>query len=316
MASEQYRLPANLVDLTRDACWKAFWYKRSLKLFLRQHGIKAGYLQQLDSETKIDFLSNLFYKLADKPMRATHDSILSMARSLSNMTSFPDFVNLPDGKQSIAEAQIAINALNKEYHAYYEQIKSDEEQIKAEKERSEQIQRRIREEANAIAAAESKFAYLISEIKEIVQHIGEQEYGYKFEQWLYKLAKFSDLQSRPSYRGADGHQIDGSINIDGTTLLVEAKLTSSQTQRDQIVLFIDKINHRAENTRGLFVSISGFSESALKDASCDHTPLILMDYSHIFNLLVTRRFTFPELLRRMLSNAAETGSSYLDVCKC
>ena len=314
--AKDYRVPDNLVNLTMDACWKAFWYKRSLKLFLRQHGIKDTFLSRLDSETKINFLSNLFYALADKPSRATRDSLLSMAKSLSIMTSFPDFINQPDGKQSIAEAQIAINALKREYDIYCAEIRSDEEQIKAEKEQSKQIQRRIREDAKAITAAESKFADLVSELNEIVQHTGEQEYGYKFEQWLYKLAKFSDLQARPSYRGADGHQIDGSINIDGTTLLVEAKLTSSQTQRDQIVLFIDKINHRAENTRGLFVSISGFSESALKDASCDHTPLILMDYKHIFILLVTRRFTFPELVRRMLSNAAETGSSYLDVSMC
>lgn len=116
--------------------------------------------------------------------------------------------------------------------------------------------------------------------------------------------------------GEDSHQIDGAITIEGTTLLVEAKLTREPTDRNDVTLFKDKIASRAENTRGLLVSMSGFTDRAKVDASGRHSTIIMMDHSHLFGLLASKRYTFPELLTRMLQNSAQTGSAYLDVKDC
>lgn len=153
-------------------------------------------------------------------------------------------------------------------------------------------------------------------LNDLAQHVGEQEYGYKFEPWIRDIARLYDLDARGSFKGDDAHQIDGAITIDGTTLLVEAKLTREPTGRNDVALFKEKIEHRAENTRGLLVSMSGFTDSAKADASCQHSTIIMMDHTHLFGLIASKRYTFTELLTRMLQNSAQTGSAYLDVRDC
>lgn len=71
----------------------------------------------------------------------------------------------------------------------------------------------------------------------------------------------------------------------------------------------------AENTRGLLVAMSGFTDGAKADAACQHST-IMMDHAHLFGLIASKRYTFPELLTRMLQNSAQTGSAYLDVGDC
>lgn len=193
---------------------------------------------------------------------------------------------------------------------------TSEKQKAIDRHQREIIAKRIADLQASRAAAEAALDMLIKRLAELATHIGEVRFAYEFEKWIYDIAKHYDIASRPSFRGDDGHQIDGSITIDGTTLLVEAKLTREKSGRDDIALFLNKIGKRAENTRGLFVSIAGFTPQAIQDASCDHTPLILMDNTHLFSLIATKRYTFPELIRRMLGNASETGSAYLEVGRC
>ena len=311
-----YRLPANLVELTRIACWKAFWYRDSLVRFLCNNGIKKDVVARWQpGVTKINFLSELFYVLSGSNARNVHDSILSMARELSQMTVFTDFDRKPDRTACIAEAVDAINALKPVYVAYMNSMR-EEERKACDKRLHESLEKRVNERVAQQLDSELVFQGLMQRLQEIVKHIGEQEWGYAFERWIYDLAKLYDLESRTSYRGDDGHQIDGSITIDGTTLLVEAKLTRVAVGRDEVTLFADKIKRRAENTRGLMVSISGFDEPAKAGASGEHSTIVMMDHAHLFGLLSTRRYTFPELLRRLLRNASETGSAYLDVKDC
>ncbi len=313
--SAKYRLSPNLVDLTRDACWKAWWYKRSLALFLGQHGISDGAVKTVYDHSKIEALSDIFYRLTKKPSRASRDSILSMAKALCEMTTFPDYNNRPDRASRIAEAKAAIDILRPELKKAMAQYTSEQKEA-IDKHQREILLRKVADYQAAREASEAALDELIKKLSELAVHAGDKTFAYEFEKWIYDIAKHYDIASRPSFRGDDGHQIDGSITLEGTTLLVEAKLTREQTGRDDIALFLNKINKRAENTRGLFVSIAGFSSQAIKDASCDHTPLILMDNTHLFSLIANKRYTFPELLKRMLANASETGSAYLELKKC
>lgn len=314
---KDYRLPSNLITLTQQACWKAFWFRRSLEVFLRSNGISQGILNTWrEGEPKIEFLSRLFYELSGVNLKAAHDSVLSMAKALCAMKTFPDHEKRPERASAVGEAVMAINALRPEFEKYMNSLSKAEQKASA-AQLHEALERRIAEDAEARKKAEEEFAALMVRLNDLAQHVGEQEYGYKFEPWIRDIARLYDLDARGAFRGGeDSHQIDGAITIEGTTLLVEAKLTREPTDRNDVTLFKDKIESRAENTRGLLVSMSGFTDRAKVDASGRHSTIIMMDHSHLFGLIASKRYTFPELLTRMLQNSAQTGSAYLDVRDC
>ena len=81
----------------------------------------------------------------------------------------------------------------------------------------------------------------------------------------------------------------------------------------RIDVFMSKIEKKADNTMGIFVSMSGFSSVAIKEASRDRTPMLLMDYSHIYNLILAGIMTLPDVIRRIKRHASQTGQAYLAV---
>jgi hypothetical protein len=61
--------------------------------------------------------------------------------------------------------------------------------------------------------------------------------------------------------------------------------------------------------------MAGYSEEAIKAASRDKTPLLLFDYRHIYNLILSNVMTLDNLIRRAKRHASQTGESYLEASK-
>jgi hypothetical protein len=120
------------------------------------------------------------------------------------------------------------------------------------------------------------------------------------------------LYARPGYK-ADGRQIDGAITIEGTTFLLETKFTNEPVGSPDIDSFMAKIESKADNTMGLCVSMSGFNDGAKRAASKQRTPMLLLDHSHIFNLILPGTMTLPQVVSRIKRHASQTGSSFLGV---
>jgi hypothetical protein len=148
----------------------------------------------------------------------------------------------------------------------------------------------------------------------LVPKQGTQEGGYAFERWFYDLAGFSEIPARPPYK-VEGRQIDGSLTLDGTTFLIETKFTSKQTGAPDIDTFMTKIIRKADNTMGILVSMAGFSNVAIKEASRDRTPMLLMDYSHFYNLILSGQMSLPDVIRRIKRHASQTGEAFLPVLR-
>lgn len=108
----------------------------------------------------------------------------------------------------------------------------------------------------------------------------------------------------------DGRQIDGSVTIEGTTYLVELKFTAHQAGAIDIDSFFKKVHSKADNTMGLMVSMSSYSSIAIKEASTARTPLLLLDYAHIY-LLLSGVISFVELVNRIRRHSSQTGQAYL-----
>ena len=298
------KLAPHLIQLTQDACLKAFWRKKALRLFLKQNNISANRLATWhQDESKRDFLDRLFEDLLDLKDNKGHAVILAMAMSLAKMKHFPDLENWEDSAEKISAARKAVARLKSEVDKLNQQIRDKQE--------SERRKKAAREEREKIINARQTLEKLAQQLNSLISKQGTQEGGYAFEKWFYDLVNYFEIPARPPYK-ADGRQIDGSLTLDGTTFLIETKFTNEQSGAPDIDVFMSKIVKKADNTMGIFVSMSGFSSVAIKEASRDRTPMILMDYSHIYYIL-QGIMTLPDVIQRIKRHASQTGQAYLAV---
>ena len=301
------KLASHFIEMTQDACLKAFWRRSALRTFLKQHGISEGRLATWHvDETKREFLRRLFDDLIAISGTSGHQVILGMSRSLAEMRHFPDLEGWADSKEKIVAAKEAIARIK-------EHVDSLNQQVRAKKE-SEERQRIAREQREQVILAQQTLAGLTESLNELVSKQGTQEGGYEFEKWFYDLANYFELPARPPYK-ARGRQIDGSVGLDGTDFLVETKFTKTQTKPEEIDAFMSKIQRKADNTMGIFLSMAGFSSQAVNEASCDRTPMLLMDHSHIYSLILSESMTLLDVIRRIKQHASQTGEAFLAVSR-
>lgn len=300
------KLATNLIQLTQDACLKAFWRKKALWTFLKQHHITDNMLATWHAdESKRDFLYRLFGEhLLQTADNKGHQVILAMARSLADMTHFPDLEGWEDSREKLDAAREAVARLKKEVGKLNAQVR-DAKAV-------EKVKQTAREQREKAIASQQTLTTLADQLNELAKALGTQQGGYDFEKWFYALANYFELPARPPY-WADKRQIDGSLTLDGTTFLIETKFTKEQIGAPDIDTFMTKTRRKADNTMGIVLSMSGFSSTAIDEASCDGTPILLMDSAHIYGLILTGMMSFPDIIRRIKRHASQTGKAYLDV---
>jgi restriction endonuclease Mrr len=295
------KLSSSFIELTQDALLKALWFKPSLRLFLQQHGIKDSALSSWHADqTKRDFIQWLWPKLIKTD--EGHSAILKMARSLSEMEHFPDLERKEDTKIRIAEAKEAVARLRMAVSKVNETIRESKDAEQRRKVAQLEIEKKI--------AAQQSIEKIEKKLQDIIPQLGTQNGGYAFEEWFYDLAIFHELEARPGYV-ANGRQIDGAVTIENTTFLLETKFTKEPVGSPEIDIFMAKIESKADNTMGIFVSISGFNEGAIKSASKPRTPMLLLDHNHFFNLVLRGVMSLQELVARVKRHASQTGAAYL-----
>lgn len=292
------------VQLTQDACLKSFWRKPTLRTFLRQHHITESVLASwAGDETKRTFLTRLFDRLVGMKTDRALAIIVDMARSLAAQEHFPDLENWEDSPLKFKDAREAVRRLRTEVGKLDSAARDEAE---AERRRADAERRR----QETMAAAHS-LENLKVRLDALGQRIGTQQAGYDFQTWFYDLVDFFEVECRRPYT-TDGRQIDGSLTLDGTTYLVELKFTKNPTDAPEVDVFRRKVNSKADNTMGLFVSLTGFTSTAKDAASGERTPLLLIDYQHLYAILGSA-MTLPEIIGRIKRHAAQTAMAYLKV---
>lgn len=294
------RFTPHLVDLTLDAALRSFWRKNALSRFLQQSDI-SGLPPWLPDESKRDYLDRVFELL--RPSDHGKAKILQLARFLAEQTAFPDLKGWEDTAAKLDEAKRSVAALKSYLSEQDESIASEEQ-----RQRSRQ---RLREAQAKARASQQTLQSLSDRLTELSADIGTSEAGRAFESWFYDLMQFSEIAGRPPY-AVDGRQIDGSVTIGDTTYLVECKFTGQQTGAPDIDVFRAKVESKADNTMGIFISISGFSSVAVGGASGRKTPLLLLDHGHLFRVLGGVA-SFRDVLERVRRHSSQTGEAYLPV---
>lgn len=296
------RVTPHLVDLTYEASLRSFWRKGALRRFLRSCTISDNFIASWgEQESKRNFLDRIFEALQKSSDREA--VILRLAEALSEQQAFPDLEGWEDSAEKLADAHRAVENL-KSYLA---------EQQRELEERQNQVEARTRfaKVQSVTRRTQLRLEELSSCLNNLVFELGTQEGGYKFQDWFYDLMDFFDISSRRPY-WQDGRQIDGSITLKDTTYLVELKFTATQADVTEVDSFIRKVTTKADNTMGVFVSMSGFSSVAIAEASKEKSPILLFDHSHTYYVL-GGRMSFPDLVDRVRRHASQTGKAFLDV---
>ncbi len=293
-------LPPHFIELVYDAVLKSYWRKKALKAFLRRSQISENFLAQLDeSESKRDWLDRLFPKLeASERGRAL---IQQMARSLAEQKTFPDLENSEGAAEKVEAAKRAIASLK----TYFD----GKEQDKASQRERELIRQKARERQQAAMRSQTDLTKLRDRLDALATQIGTQEGGYEFQTWFYDFMEYSEIDCRRPYT-VNGRQIDGSITVDGTTYLVELKFTKGQSDATDVDSLISKVSTKADNTMGILVGMSGYSSVAVSQASHARSPVMLLDFSHLY-LVLGGTESFADVVRRIRRHFSQTGNAYL-----
>lgn len=294
------RLTPYYIDLVYDACLKSFWRKHALSKFLRQCGIANSFLATWEAdESKRDFLDRLFAELPKNDKG--RNGLLRISTCLIEQRSFPDLQNWEDSAQKIKEAHDAVSRLRIFHDRQEEECQSEEEKREAQKtffRRQEEVRR-----------SQQTLQQLSNQLNELGKKLGTQQAGYDFQVWFFNLLDFSEIPNRKPYVH-EGRQIDGSLTLNGTTYLIELKFTTSQADATDIDTFFKKITSKADNTMGIMVSISGYSQVAKKEASGARTPILLLDHNHIY-IVLSGIMGIGDVIDRIRRHASQTGEAYL-----
>jgi len=281
---------------------KAYWYKGSFRTALRRAGVPESLLATwAPEETKREFWARLM------PDLETSDAgilvLNHLADALAEQNTFPDLERMEDSALRVKSAKKAIVELKE-----YRQRQGERAQEQREQKQKRETGRKAREEAQS---RQHNLETLSARLNGLAAQIGSQEAGYQFEKWFYDLMDYFEVDNRRPYK-IEGRQIDGSITVEGTTYLVELKFTLSQSDAPDIDSFKNKVITKADNTMGIMVSMSGYSSVAVKEASRDKTPLLLLDFKHLY-MLFTGSLRFSEVVARVRRHSSQTGQAFLAI---
>ncbi|MEK4509479.1 restriction endonuclease [Paenibacillus sp. FSL K6-2524] len=146
----------------------------------------------------------------------------------------------------------------------------------------------------------------------ILTNKNAQQRGYEFEKYLYNLFKQNNLEPRESFK-IHGEQIDGSFCLNNEIYLLEAKWQSSQTNKNDLVIFNEKVSSKSAYTRGLFISHNGYSPQAVETFNSGRkVHIVLMDGKELAFML-ERKTDFKTVLELKIRCLAEEGNCYKDI---
>ena len=153
---------------------------------------------------------------------------------------------------------------------------------------------------------QSELPSLRSQFYGLVGSSDRQAAGFALEKLLNRLFDLFDLNPRASFR-LKGEQIDGTFVLDHETYLLEAKWEAKPVNEAALLVFRGKIEGKSGFTRGLFLSINGFTPDALTAITRGKQPSFILADGSDLSPVFEQAIRLDDLLRHKVRNLAETG---------
>lgn len=298
------RISTEAYQALRDAVPVIIWNKRPFETFLRtslrDNPELLSNLNFADTKRAVaDDLIDRLVKHEDRYQEVTLQFMLEIA----SMTRFPNLEQLKDNADRelrLSEARTAVahlRSVTEKYSADVKEATMRDTARKAEAAQNEAL-RRFSDDLDALRV---RFIALQTESDTHAR-------GYALESLLADLLLLFDLEPRLAYK-IDLEQIDGSFSFETDDYILEARWRAEPADRADGDVFASKVQSKAKNAVGLFVSINGF-KSTLVERFKESTPFTTMDGADLY-LVLEDRVRLDDLLRAKKRHANETGSCHL-----
>ena len=299
---------AHIITLLEEALTEGFLYHSGLDLFIQRAGISSDSLKV--ARDRAEERNRQSVRNFDRaPKRLVVQEILSALghgteeedRLLASLVTAICKTPLPDASD---KARAAIESLRSHQISEQQEAKARRDEQRA----KEQEQERSLEKARAAKAAARDQFY--ATFLKLLSHENPQERGLKLEKFLNEYLSFEEMNPRGSFK-LIGEQIDGSFSWVGRTHLVEAKWVKEPVGGAEFSSLVYKIDGKTADTRGLFISINGYSTEAIRGLkSKGNLRFICIDGTHLMRCL-TSDLSFSRLMETLWRHADETGEAYL-----
>lgn len=148
---------------------------------------------------------------------------------------------------------------------------------------------------------------------DLFQESNAQKRGYAFEAFLNEFFAAHGLAARGAFRIV-GEQIDGSFQWRDATYLVEARWRKEPADASDLLVLRGKAE-KSDWTRGLFISINGFSELTSDTLRIGRKANLIAMSGHDLTLILEKHWTLPEALDTKLRHTGESGEAYLPLAQ-
>lgn len=287
-------LPYEIIQAMIQCFGRAFHYKDNLTAFFLSCGVPRELNDRHREQVKYVWGRNVLSELGQT------DSGCQLQRHI--LTELCKFRDLPDKEAPDRNAGLeAIRTLKQ--LALDQKLYAEESRAK-EKERSHQHEERLK----IVQARNQTMERLRETFNSAIVSDNRQQAGYLLEDLLKDLFAVFEIEYRKSYK-AGTQQIDGHFRFEGFDYLVEAKWRKDMPTESEIGGFKQKVDTKIESTRGFFVSVHGFRSEVASQFNGRGANIILIDGSHVIQILEGRR-DLRDMLRTIISKAAQEGLAY------
>ncbi|MGH1035740.1 hypothetical protein [Bacillus cereus] len=299
----EIKISAVVIQYLKEALCNIYWYKNDLKGFLLNSITDKTIIYKTDwNNYKRQIVSDIIDELM-MDQRKNLGDIRRILNEITQMKSFRHLEQIEDGKRKAERAKAAVYDLKRVVEEYDAQIKKTEAIRKRRMESLEQVR-----ESRALLTRLDEIKQRYSQLVVSKNH---HRRGFELEKVLYDTFELFDLDPRASFRNI-GEQIDGAFSLEGTDYLFEAKWQNYLVNASDLDAFSGKISRKLDNTLGLFLSINGFSEEAVKIYSSGRSTVLLMDGADLLAVL-ENRIDMVSLIVRKRRHASQTGNIYLKI---
>jgi len=136
----------------------------------------------------------------------------------------------------------------------------------------------------------------------------KQERGFWLEKVFYEILELEQIEHRKSYK-TETEQIDGHFKFNKFDYLVEIKWTDNPVAQNDVSIFEGKLLNKGQSTRGFILSMSGFTDSAIKRATTTPPKIIFMDATEFISIL-ENHYSFYDLFMTKEDNFVRLGKVY------
>jgi hypothetical protein len=231
------------------------------------------------------------------------NDLLRLMSEVIKVEDYSHLSRLEDGDEKVRKARESVKALKSLVEDHFGMV---EEQKISEERRKLAYEKMLRNQG-----VREKLAEIEKDYYSLVSNGNPQQRGFTLERIIKELFTLFDLDPKASFRLA-GEQIDGAFTFDNIDYLFEAKWQREPVGLQDLDAFNGKLSRKLENTLGLFLSINGFSEDAVKAHSTGRRLMILMDGSDLM-AVIEGRIDLIQLLLRKRRHASQTGNIYLKI---